>query len=112
MGQVNLTRIGLNYLKPGGSITLTTGILAERPVPMATSASMVNGAIHSFVLSLAKEDLNGKRVNVIAPALVEDSAEKYGAFFKGQPVVTMESVAKAYAKSVESDSHGEIIRVY
>jgi len=43
---------------------------------------------------------------------VEDAAEKYGEYFKGQPIVTMEAVSKAYAKSVEGDGHGQIIRVY
>lgn len=31
MGQVNLTRIGINYLNKNGSVTLTTGILADDP---------------------------------------------------------------------------------
>ena len=48
MGQVNLVRIGQNYLNPGGSFTLTTGILADHPVFLTSSAAMVNGGIHSF----------------------------------------------------------------
>jgi len=32
MGQVNLVRIGLDYLNDNGSITLTSGILARHPV--------------------------------------------------------------------------------
>ena len=43
MGQVNLVRIGQNYLNPGGSFTLSTGILADYPVVLTTSAAMVNG---------------------------------------------------------------------
>ena len=34
MGQVNLVRIGQDYLNTGGSFTLTTGILADYPVGM------------------------------------------------------------------------------
>ena len=49
MGQVNLVRLGKKYINAGGSITLTTGILADDPVPMTSSAAMVNGALHSFV---------------------------------------------------------------
>jgi len=48
MGQVNLVRIGQNYLNPKGSITLSTGILADDPVMKTASAAMVNGGIHSF----------------------------------------------------------------
>ena len=55
MGQVNLVRIGQNYLNPNGSITLSTGILADDPVVKTTSAAMVNGGIHSFVMAVALE---------------------------------------------------------
>ena len=55
MGQVNLVRIGKDYLNEGGSFTLTTGILADDPVEMTTSAAMVNGGIHSFAKAAALE---------------------------------------------------------
>ena len=45
MGQVNLVRIGQHYLNKKGSITLTTGILADDPVVKTTSAAMVNGGM-------------------------------------------------------------------
>ena len=32
MGQVNLVRIGINYLNDKGSITLTSGILSQKPM--------------------------------------------------------------------------------
>ena len=41
MGQVNLVQIGQNYINPGGSFTLTTGILADKPVKMTTAAALV-----------------------------------------------------------------------
>jgi NAD(P)-dependent dehydrogenase (short-subunit alcohol dehydrogenase family) len=46
MGQVNLVRIGQDYMNEGGSFTLSTGILADHPVELTTSAAMVNGGIH------------------------------------------------------------------
>ena len=112
MGQVNLVRLGLNYLNPGGSITLTTGILGDHPVPMTTSAAMVNGAIHSFVKALNQDELNGIRVNVIAAPLVEDSADKYEKFFKGQPIIAMYPLAEAYEKSLLSTESGIIYKLY
>ena len=66
MGQVNLVRYGSKVLSPGGSITLTTGILADDPVPMTSSAAMVNGAIHSFVKAVALELGNGIRINAVS----------------------------------------------
>ena len=41
MGQVNLVRIGKDFLNPSGSFTLTTGILADDPVVKTSSAAMV-----------------------------------------------------------------------
>ncbi|WP_298517463.1 short chain dehydrogenase [uncultured Kordia sp.] len=112
MGQVNLVRIGQNYLTKGGSITLTTGILADEPVPMTTSAAMVNGAIHSFVKAVILE-LEGRiRVNVVSSGLVEDAVEKYDAYFPGHHPITMQKVINAYRKSVDGKQTGEIIRIY
>ena len=45
MGQVNLVRIGQDYLNTGGSFTLTTGILADDPVVMTTSAAISGPAM-------------------------------------------------------------------
>ena len=112
MGQVNLVRIGINYLNPGGSFTLTTGILADRPVPMTTSAAMVNGAIHSFVKAAAIEMPGQIRVNAISAGLVEDSAEKYADYFPGHTPVKMERVAEGYRKCVEGTMTGEVVRIY
>ena len=80
MGQVNLVRIGQDYLNPGGSFTLTTGILADHPVVLTTSAAMVNGGIHSFVRAAALELRNGIRINVVSSGLVEDAVERYEAY--------------------------------
>ncbi len=110
MGQVNLVRIGKDYISEGGSITLTTGILADDPVDMTTSAAMVNGAIHSFVKAVALE-LNNVRVNAVSAGLVEDAYEKYKDYFPGYDAVGMDKVVNGYIKSVEGKIHGQIIRV-
>ncbi|MBT3383183.1 MAG: short chain dehydrogenase [Prolixibacteraceae bacterium] len=112
MGQVNLVRIGKDYLNDGGSITLTTGILAEDPVYMTTNAAMVNGSIHGFVTAVSQELKNGLRINVVAPGLVEDSAEKYADFFPGHSPVSMQKVANGFVRSIEGKRTGEIIRIY
>lgn len=112
MGQVNLVRIGQNYLSKGGSITLTTGILADEPVPMTTSAAMVNGAIHSFVKAVILELEGNIRVNVVSSGLVEDAVEKYDAYFPGHNPIPMQKVINGYRKSVDGKQTGEIIRIY
>ena len=112
MGQVNLVKIGYKYLNYGGSFTLTTGILADNPVKMTTSAALVNGGIHSFVKAVSLEMENNIRVNVISPGLVEDSAEKYKDYFPGYKIVKMKNIAKLYAKVIKGNQNGEVIRIY
>ena len=110
MGQVNVVRIGKDYLNKGGSITLSTGILADDPVDMTTSAAMVNGAIHSFVKAVVLE-LDDIRVNVVCSDLVEDAYEKYKDYFPGNTPVPMRKIVDGYVKSVEGKINGRILRI-
>jgi len=112
MGQVNLVRIGQDYLNAGGSFTLSTGILADHPVVLTTSAAMVNGGIHSFVKAVSLELRNGIRINVVSSGLVEDAIDKYEAYFPGHNPIPMYKVINGYVKSVDGKGTGEIIRMY
>lgn len=112
MGQVNLVRLGRKFLRPGGSITLSTGILADDPVQKTASAAMVNGAIHSFVKAVNLEMENGIRVNVVSLGVVEDAYEKYKDYFPGHNPIPTSKVINAYVRSVEGHGRGEIIRYY
>jgi len=111
MGQVNLVRIGRKYLNPNGSITLSTGILADDPVDQTSSAAMVNGGLHSFVKAAALE-VDEVRINVVSLGLVEDAFEKYKDYFPGHNPISMKKAINAYIKSVEGRVHGEVIRSY
>ena len=112
MGQVNLVRIGQDYLNNGGSFTLTTGILADHPVVLTTSAAMVNGGVHSFVKAVCLELKDGVRINVVSSGLVEDAVEKYEAYFPGHNPIPMKKVINGYVRSVEGKGTGKIIRIY
>lgn len=112
MGQVNLVRLGQHYLYPKGSITLTTGILADDPVIKTASAAMVNGGIHSFVQAVALELEQGIRINVVSSGVVEDAYEKYKDYFPGHPAIAMDKVVNGYVRSVKGRGNGEIIRLY
>jgi len=112
MGQVNLVRIGQHHLNPNGSITLSTGILADDPVLKTTSAAMVNGGIHSFVQAVALEIENGLRVNAVSLGMVEDAYEKYKDYFPGHNPVPMKKVVNAYVRSVNGKDNGKVIRFY
>lgn len=112
MGQVNLVRIGQNYLNENGSVTLSTGILADDPVVKTTSAAMVNGGIHSFVQAVALEMKQGIRVNAVSLGVVEDAYEKYKNYFPGHNPVSTSKMINAYVRSVQGHRNGEIIRIY
>ncbi|MFV1450321.1 short chain dehydrogenase [Maribacter sp. HS] len=112
MGQVNLVRIGQHYLNKKGSITLTTGILADDPVVKTTSAAMVNGGIHSFVQAVALEMENEIRVNVVSSGMVENAYEKYKDYFPGHNPIPMPKVVNGYVRSVKGKGNGEVIRLY
>ena len=112
MGQVNLVRIGQNYLSKGSSITLTTGILADDPVVKTASAAMVNGAIHSFVQAVNLEIENDIRVNVVSSGMVQDAYEKYKDYFPGHNPIPMQKMLNGYVRSVLGKGRGEIIRIY
>ena len=112
MGQVNLVRIGRHFLNANGSITLSTGILADDPVVKTTSAAMVNGGIHSFVQAVALEVENGIRVNVVSLGMVEDAYEKYKDYFPGHNPIPMKKAVNAYVRSVMGKTNGNVIRYY
>ena len=111
MGQVNVVRIGRHHLNLGGSITLTTGILADDPVVKTTSAAMVNGGVHSFVQAVALE-LDTVRVNVVSSGAVMDSWDKYESYFPGHPPIAMDKMMNGYIRSVMGKGTGQVIRIY
>lgn len=112
MGQVNLVRIGKDHLNKGGSITLSTGILADDPVVKTSSAAMVNGGIHSFVQAVALELENGIRINAVSLGVVEDAYEKYRDYFPGHSPIPTSKVVNTYLKSVLGRTSGMVFRTY
>jgi NAD(P)-dependent dehydrogenase (short-subunit alcohol dehydrogenase family) len=57
------------HLRPGGSITLTTGTAGRRPGPGWAVAASICGAVESLTRALAVE-LAPIRVNAVAPGVV------------------------------------------
>ena len=112
MGQINLVRIGKDFLRPNGSITLTTGILADDPVVQTTAAAMVNGGIHSFVQAAALELNNGIRLNAVSSGVVENAYQKYQSYFPGHSPIPMEKMIRGYVRSVDGMCNGSVIRIY
>ncbi len=111
MGQVNLVQIGKDYIRDGGSFTLTSGILSEAYVAAGTSATSINRALEGFAQSAATEIGKGIRINVVSPGMLEASAEAYGAFFPGHIGVPGCRVAQSYKRSVMGVETGRVFKV-
>lgn len=112
MGQIDVALTAMDYLNEGGSVTLTSGILAHDPIPQGTILSTVNGAVNGFVTGAYGEFLQqGFRINVVSPALVEDSAEALGDFFPGHTPAKMDDVVDGYVKSIKTLITGQIIDI-
>jgi len=111
MGQVNLVLLGIAHLNTAGSFTLTSGILSGDPIRYGSSASMVNGALDSFVKAAAIEMPNNIRINVVSPTVITESLEGYAPYFRGFEPVSAAKAALAYSKSVEGLQTGQIYKV-
>ncbi|WP_163655498.1 short chain dehydrogenase [Listeria sp. PSOL-1] len=111
-GQINLVLLGQDYVRDGGSFTLTTGIMMEDPIRQGASAAMANGAVAAFAKSAAIEMPRGIRINTVSPNALEESWEGLEAFFEGFEPVSAKRVAKAFEKSVHGAQTGQMYRVY
>jgi NAD(P)-dependent dehydrogenase (short-subunit alcohol dehydrogenase family) len=111
MGQVTLALVGQHYLRDGGSITLTSGVLRENPVPYGAAASLANGGIEAFVRAAAIELPRGLRINAVSPGVLLESMDSLGPFFRGFEPVPAARVALGYARSVEGAETGRVFAV-
>ena len=112
MGQVNLVRIGQNYVSDGGSFTLTTGVLADDPIAGSSAVTLLNAGLNGFVAAAAQELARGLRVNAVSPTIVEDSVDAYGDAFAGFDPAPMGRVVNGYLRCLTGNFTGRVIRVY
>jgi NAD(P)-dependent dehydrogenase (short-subunit alcohol dehydrogenase family) len=107
LGQVELIRQSLGYVREGGSVTVTSGVLAQRPMPGGAAVSMVNAGLEGFVRGAAAEATRGVRVNVVSPPWVSETlvALKMDPS-QGLPAST---VARAYVAAVTGRANGETL---
>lgn len=112
MGQVNLVLVGRDHVADNASFTLTTGILSKEPIRYGSSASMVNGAIESFVRAAAIEMKPGLRINAVSPGVILEAMEGYAPYFRGHDPVPAARAALGYAKSVEGLQTGQVFEIF
>jgi NAD(P)-dependent dehydrogenase (short-subunit alcohol dehydrogenase family) len=107
MGQANLVRYGVPYIAVGGSVTLTSGVLAQHPMQGSAAVSTVNAGIEGFGRAAALE-LQGKvRVNVVSQGWVSETLEAMGR--DPNDGVRAAVVAQAYRKCILEDISGQVV---
>lgn len=109
LGQVNLVRKGLSNLRPGGVFVITGGILAYSPIPQTSLISMVNAGLEGFARAAALELTGGRRVVIVHPAWVAETASKIG--MDPAPWPDAEKTATAYLEAIEGTNNGEPVFV-
>ena len=107
MGQVNLVRTGLQHVRDGGSLTVTSGLLARYPAKGSAAITLVNAGLEGFARVAALEAPRGVRVNVVSPTWVSETLVAMGR--DGSGGLPAATVARAYVESVEGTRTGEIL---
>jgi len=107
MGQVNLVRLGVAVVADGGSFTLTSGVLAQQPMPGAAAIGLVNAGLEGFARSAALDLPRAVRINVVSPPWVAETLTAMGRDPSGG--LPAAAVAKAYVASVEGRDSGRVI---
>ena len=109
MGQVHLVRAARHHISTGGSITLTSGMLAQTPGPGTAPTAMVNAGLEGFVRAAALDLTPELRINIVSPVFVTETARQMGLGSEG--TLSAADTAKAYKVSLEGDMTGKVLDV-
>ena len=109
MGQINILRVGHSFVREGGVILLTSGMLANEPIPGSASTSAANGALNSFVNAASLELGDKLRINADSPIFVKETMEMMGMDSGGGMSAT--DTSKAYQAALEGSMTGEVVDV-
>lgn len=110
LSQLDVVRLALPHLSDGGSITLTSGILARDVIATGAAASMANGALEAYVMAAAPELPRGIRLNAVSPSVLAEATAYHDAF-AGFVQVSDAEVGSAYLRAVEGIGTGRILPV-
>src|SRR5205807_7450242 len=83
IGQVNVVRYGLGSVADNGSITITSGVLAQRPARGSGAVSLVNAGLEGFARAAALEAPRGIRINAVSPPWVSETLQALGLPLQG-----------------------------
>ncbi|MDR0219725.1 MAG: short chain dehydrogenase [Enterobacteriaceae bacterium] len=110
LSQINVVLHALKYLNPGGSITLTSGVVGKVMSPGGSQTAVTNAVIDAFARSMITESPH-IRINVVSPRLLDESFSRFAKFFPGQETCTGEQIAKGYIRSIYGKETGMVIEI-
>ena len=107
MGQVNVVRLGAPFVRDGGAITLTTGVLAQHPMPGGSIVTTVNAAVEGFVRAAGVELGTRVRVNAVSPGWITETLRAMG--MDEAPGLPAARAAETYVRQIEGGATGSIV---
>lgn len=105
MGQINVIRLGHTYVKAGGTIVLTTGTLAQTPLPGSAMVSAVNAAVEAAIRAFSLE-LEQVRINAVSPGWISETLAAMG--MDTAPGLPAAEVAEHYLALLNGAQSAEI----
>jgi NAD(P)-dependent dehydrogenase (short-subunit alcohol dehydrogenase family) len=109
LGQINIVRKGLSKLRPNGVVILTGGMLAYTPWPKTSMITMVNAGLEGFVKAAALDLTENRRIVIIHPPWVAETAEALG--MDPSPWPNAAKTAEAYITAIEGSMSGQSVFV-
>ncbi|WP_026530072.1 short chain dehydrogenase [Haematomicrobium sanguinis] len=109
--QIGIALAARKVIKPGGSITLTSGILSDAPIPAGSPLAVANAGVNAFVTTSAAE-FAPLRINAVSPNLLTESVDTFGGAMAGFIPVDGLQVAQGFVRSVYGADTGQVIKVW
>jgi NAD(P)-dependent dehydrogenase (short-subunit alcohol dehydrogenase family) len=107
MGQVNVARLGAPHVRDGGAITLTTGVLAQYPIPGGAIFTTANAAVEGFARAAAVEIGPRVRVNVVSPGWITETLVAMG--MDPAPGLPASEAAEYYIRQMDRGAAGSVL---
>ncbi|MGB0834378.1 MAG: short chain dehydrogenase [Psychrobium sp.] len=108
MGQINIVREGADYINEGGSIVLTTGTLAQTPIPGSSIVSAVNAAVEGAIRAFSLE-LEHLRINAVSPGWISETLSAMN--MDPAQGIPAKKIATTYIATIEASNSGDIVAV-
>ena len=106
LAQLNLIRIGSEFINDGGSFTLSSGYLSHYPNPSSIATGPFNAAVDTLVANVAPLLPKNIRLNVVSPAPIVPPERV------GNGLLSAEQAAQHYLQCINGDFTGQVLKAW